>query len=66
MEKNFVFIINGRVFLVEECIDDVQIPVDVTGETYEEARGKALEIAQTISRGYNDTPLRFYFRVCNK
>lgn len=66
MEKNFVFIIDGKIFEGANFIEDTRIPVAVKAESYEAGRTMALEIAQTISRGYNESILTFFFRVCNK
>ena len=41
------------------------IPFSATADTYEEARVKALEFAQSIARCYNDNEeVAFYFRIC--
>lgn len=66
MEKNFVFVISGRVFEGDEYIEEMRIPVAVKGTSYEEARAVALEMAQSISRGYNESILQFYYRICSK
>lgn len=41
-----------------------ELPITMEGNNYEEARSKALDFAQSISRCYNNSDFEvFYFRI---
>lgn len=65
---NYYFIIEILVIdlTTQKVIDGQEIPFDVEGETFEEARAKALEYGQSIVRGYDEREEYAFMRVCGR
>lgn len=65
--KNFTLIIDYvEVDLQANLATQNNIPFHTKAHSYEEARNQALEHAQMIARGYNDSKTTaFFFRICH-
>ena len=49
----------GREVVVEEG----QIPLHIVADTQEDALAQATKLAQGMARAFNDTKIRFYYRI---
>lgn len=51
---------------LDNNLETGELPITMEGNSYEEARTKALDFAQSIARCYNSNNLEdFYFRITN-
>lgn len=51
---------------LDNNLETGELPITMEGNSYEEARTKTLDFAQSISRCYNNSDFEvFYFRIIN-
>lgn len=53
-------------FDTDKVIDSQKIPFSAEGDTFEEARAKALDYGQCVLRGYDERNQYAFMRVCGR